>query len=259
MGSLDSLLGATLILVAHPDDEIIVCGSLMQKMRKAWVVFATDGAPRDESFWRPYGSRRAYAEVRKQEAQGALAIVGARPIFLADRVPGGIVDQELFQNLAAAVAEVGRIAEEMHADCILTLAYEGGHPDHDAACFVGASVSRSAGIPAWESPLYHRAADGAPAVQKFPSLTTFEVEVSVEGEALARKNRMFEIYKSQNLVLDRFYPERETFRPMYGYDFTQPPLPWKLNYEIWEWKMTGREVSAAFARFLESIARSAVS
>jgi hypothetical protein len=35
-----------------------------------------------------------------------------------------------------------------------------------------------------------------------------------------------------------------------SYDFTRPPLPWKLNYEHWQWSMTGAEVSAAFAEYL---------
>src|SRR6516162_10812632 len=67
------LLGSTLALVAHPDDEVIVCGALMQRMQRAVVVFATDGAPRRQHFWQQYGSRHAYAAVRRQEARQALA------------------------------------------------------------------------------------------------------------------------------------------------------------------------------------------
>src|SRR5262249_37360443 len=62
---LQPLLGATLILVAHPDDEVIACGALMQRMEKAVVLFATDGAPRDERFWKQHGSRYAYAGLRR--------------------------------------------------------------------------------------------------------------------------------------------------------------------------------------------------
>ena len=257
MDDLQSLLGTTLILMAHPDDEIIICGALMQKMKKAVVVFATDGAPRDEGFWKQYGSRQTYAEVRRDEAHRALALVGAQPMFLPDRVHGGIADQELFRNLPAAVAGFETIVDELHPSAILVPAYEGGHPDHDAACFIGSVVGRHAGIPVWESPLYHRGPNGAPAVQKFPACSGAERELGVDDEALATKARMFEIYRSQNLVLDQFHPERETFRPVIDYDFTVPPLPWKLNYELWEWRMTGQEVSAAFAAYLKSTTRSA--
>jgi LmbE family N-acetylglucosaminyl deacetylase len=257
MDELQPLLGTTLILMAHPDDEIIICGALMQKMKAAIVVFATDGAPRDQGFWKQYGSRQAYADVRRAEARKALALVGAQPIFLPDRVQGGIADQELFRNLSVAIAAVKKIVDEVVPGAILVPAYEGGHPDHDAACFIGSIVGRHTDIPVWESPLYHRKADGSAVVQAFPRYTGGERELRVAADALAKKARMFEIYRSQNLVLDQFHPERETFRPLHAYDFTVPPLHWKLNYELWEWKMTGQEVSTAFADYLQSAMRSA--
>lgn len=252
MDDLRPLLGTTLILMAHPDDEVIICGALMQRMQKAFVLFATDGAPHDENFWRSYGSREAYAELRRREAHEALALVEAQPLFLADRVKGGVADQELFRNLPVAIRETERLVEELHPDCVLVPAYEGGHPDHDAACFIGSVVSRSTGVPVWESPLYHRKADGGHGVQQFPSYSGTEIDLQVDKPEVVKKAMMFNAYRSQQLVLEHFHPERETFRPLYGYDFTVPPLPWKLNYEIWEWKMTGSEVSAAFADYLRS-------
>lgn len=65
MEELQPLLGTTVVLVAHPDDEVIAFGALMQRMNRAVVVFATDGAPRDEYFWKQYGSREEYAGVRQ--------------------------------------------------------------------------------------------------------------------------------------------------------------------------------------------------
>lgn len=250
MDALGALLGNTLALMAHPDDEVIVCGALMQKMRQAVVVFSTDGAPREEGFWRQYGSRRAYADVRREEARQALGLAGAQPIFLADHLEGGIADQELFRNLPAAIAAVEKIVEQIRPDCILAPAYEGGHPDHDAACFVASVTGRRAAVPVWESPLYHRRPDGSSATQTFPALTGKELELRVECALLQKKIQMFRIYQSQRLVLDGFRPDVETFRPVADYDFTRPLLPWKLNYEHWGWKMTGEEVAAAFTACL---------
>jgi LmbE family N-acetylglucosaminyl deacetylase len=250
MDALKPLLRTTLVLVAHPDDEVIACGALMQQMEKAIVVFATDGAPADEAFWRQYGSRRAYAEVRRREAQLALRIAGATPVFLPDHVEGGIADQELFRHLPAAVAALEKIVAHLRPDCILTVAYEGGHPDHDAACFIASIVGRRAGIPVWESPLYHRNAGGAGVTQTFPRVTGAEVELRAENGPLRKKIEMFNVYQSQDLLLDGFQPRLETFRPLADYDFTQPPLLWKLNYEVWQWKMSGLEVSAAFTDYL---------
>jgi N-acetylglucosamine malate deacetylase 2 len=250
MNDLTPLLGTTLMVVAHPDDEVIAFAGLMQRVKNSVVVIATDGAPRDSYFWREYGSRENYAEIRRQEARLALGTLGAHPIFLSDRVKGGIVDQELFRQLPDAIAALEGIVDETHADVLLTLAYEGGHPDHDACSFICSVVSRKKKVPAWESPLYHRNPDGAGAVQTFPNLTGLELSYAVDGETLEKKVQMFHSYKSQKLVLDGFRPQIEQFRPMAAYDFTKRPLPWKLNYEHWQWPMTGEEVAGCFASYL---------
>jgi N-acetylglucosamine malate deacetylase 2 len=247
------LLGTTLMLVAHADDEVIAFAGLIQRMKKGVVVIATDGAPRDSYFWREYDSRENYAEVRRQEARLALEIVGAQPIFLSDRVNGGIVDQELFRRLPEAITALEEVVDATAPDALLTLAYEGGHPDHDACCFMCSHISRKRKIPAWESPLYHRNVDGSAMVQTFPSLTGQELNYDVDAETLQKKVRMFHSYKSQKLVLDGFRPQIEQFRPMAAYDFTRRPLPWKLNYEHWQWPMTGEEVAGCFASYLKQI------
>ena len=238
------------MLVAHPDDEVIAFGALMQRMKKAIVVFATDGAPHDQHFWKDYGSREAYAQVRRKEAQQALGVVGAQPVFLADRVAGGISDQELFRRLPQAIKALEKIMDETNPECLLTLTYEGGHPDHDACCFIASCGGRMRRVPVWESPLYHRNSDGVQAVQTFPRRTGAELDCVVAGEELEKKLRMFHTYESQKLTLDLFRPEIEQFRPMIDHNFTRPPLPCKLNYEVWQWPMTGEEVAKAFASYL---------
>ena len=45
MAWIDDLLGRTLVLVAHPDDECIAFGALLQRIREPLVVFATNGSP----------------------------------------------------------------------------------------------------------------------------------------------------------------------------------------------------------------------
>lgn len=241
------------MLVAHPDDEVIAFAGLMQQMKKAAVVFATDGAPRDSYFWKHYGSREHYAEVRRQEAQRALAIAGAQPVFLSDRISGGIADQELFRRLPEAIQAFEQVVDMIAPNVLLTLAYEGGHPDHDACSFIGWWVGRHKKVPVWESPLYHRNSDGSDAVQTFPRLTGQEVHYIVDAQALQKKVEMFHTYRSQKLILDGFRPELEQFRPMADYDFSRRPMPWKLNYESWQWAMTGEEVAQAFASYLKEV------
>ncbi|HKD44462.1 MAG TPA: PIG-L family deacetylase [Candidatus Angelobacter sp.] len=250
MNALGPLLGTTIVLAAHPDDEVVACGALMQRMQRAVVVFATDGAPRDRGFWAQYGSRKAYAELRRQEARQALATIGAWPVFLVDRVDGGIIDQELFKNLASAVLALEKVVDRLGPDCILCPAYEGGHPDHDAACFMAAMAGRHASIPVWESPMYHAKEDGSRAVQSFAQATGRELEHRVNDDALSKKLEMLRIYRSQGLALNDFRADLELFRPLVDYDFVRPPLPWKLNYEHWGWPVNGEQLASAFSTYL---------
>src|SRR5919204_3858809 len=80
-----ALLGRTLIVVAHPDDEVIGCGALLQRIREPGMVFCTDGAPRPSKWWQQFGSREAYARLRRAEAREALGHAGVRNLeFLCD-------------------------------------------------------------------------------------------------------------------------------------------------------------------------------
>ena len=98
-----SILGKVLAVVAHPDDESIGCGILLQRVSEAMVVFATDGAPHDQKFWHGFSSRAQYASVRRKEALAAAISVGVKRMHFLD-----VADQELFCRLRPALAELGR-------------------------------------------------------------------------------------------------------------------------------------------------------
>ena len=247
---LNQLLGRTLLLVAHPDDESISCGGLLQRIKEPCVVFATDGAPEDEYFWRRYGSRQAYAALRKDEARAALASVGVSAVeFLADQAAAPLVDQVLYKSLFAAFTALRQIAERRRPQCLLTLAYEGGHPDHDSVSFLAAQLGRAFSIPVWEAPLYHRHPDGSGAYQRFVTERDEVIEHRVSGSELEAKMRMLACYKSQFDALPSFQPDLERFRPQARYDYSRRPHAGKLNYELWQWRMTPAEVCAAFTEF----------
>jgi LmbE family N-acetylglucosaminyl deacetylase len=253
MSDLELLLGRTLVLVAHPDDEAAGCGVLLQRMRDPLVVFATDGAPRDDYFWRQFGSRHAYAEVRRDEAREALAIVGVHQFeFLKASGTGEpFVDQELFLAIPDALQSLERVLDRRRPDAILTLAYEGGHPDHDTCNFLGSVIARQRQLPVFEMALYHRSEDGLCVHQEFRISREDEISVEPTAQELERKHCMLAAYASQKLTLDFFNSEQERFRRLAGYDYTQPPHPGTLNYEAWQWSMKGSDLVRAFAPFLE--------
>ena len=251
--SLAPILGRTMVLVAHPDDESITCGGLLQRMRKPFVVFATDGAPEDEYFWGKHGSRDAYSRLRQDEARTALGHVGVSEVeFLAGQASGTVrlEDQKLFRVLPLALELLRNLIRDKEPDAILTLAYEGGHPDHDSCSFLAAQLGREFGLPVWESPLYHRNADGSGVYQRFVSERDEVVEFKVSGEMLERKQRMLQSYKSQFDALPHFEPECERFRVQADYNYLRPPHTGKTNYEVWQWAMTAKELSEAFAEAL---------
>ncbi len=249
MDPLQRLLGRTLVVVAHPDDEAVGCGALLQRAREPVVVFATDGAPTDKYFWSHYGSREAYAELRRKEARAALGLIGVQKIFFLGN-HNGIIDQQLFRELPRAVDLLSEVAEQVRPEILLTLAYEGGHPDHDSCNFVCSVVGRRLSIPVWEMPLYHRSSDGVGVFQEFLDEGD-EIVVQPTKEEIENRRRMLELYPSQGQTLQQFAATTERFRPLRKYDYSKPPHPGVLNYEAWQWPITGSEVAAAFSNYLE--------
>ena len=253
---LDDLLGRTLVLVAHPDDECIAFGALLQRISEPVVVFATNGSPADPYFWQKHGSREAYAALRKQEALASMNAAGVKDVvFLAD-LPGGeaLADQELFRNLVPAFDLLADIVRRRMSTALLTLAYEGGHPDHDSCSFLAAQLAKFADVPCWEAPLYHRNPDGSGTLQDFIAQSGKEIEVRPTAAEKERKRHMCLAYSSQGDFLSRFDVKREIVRPQIAHDYTRPPHEGKTNYEVWQWKMTAEEVCAAFSDFLRSAA-----
>jgi len=254
------LLGRTLILAAHPDDEAAGCGALLQRIREPMVVFATDGAPRDDGFWRHYGSRLRYARRRQEEAYAALAHAGVSEIvFLADGAGAqdSFIDQELHRSIPEAVLVLTEMIYRLRPQALLTLAYDGGHPDHDVCSFIGAVLARAHRLPIWEFPLYHRPPGRGIVFQRFAEPGEGEAELEITLQEVAVKRQMLADYSSQHPFLLQFNPIAERLRFQPRYDYSQPPHPGLLNYEAWQWPVTGREVCAAFQRFMQMARRQA--
>jgi LmbE family N-acetylglucosaminyl deacetylase len=256
MAWIDELLGRTLVLVAHPDDECIAFGGLLQRIKEPVVVFATDGSPADPYFWKSYGSREAYAALRRKEALESMRFASVKDVIFLSDLPGGeaLHDQELFRNLWTAFDLLADIVRRRMLTAILTLAYEGGHPDHDSCSFLAAQLGRSAGVPVWEAPLYHRNEDGTGTFQDFLAGSDDVVDIRITAEEQENKRKMCRAYGSQGDFLSHFKLTPEIVRPQFSYDYSRPPHAGKTNYEVWQWTMTAEEVSRAFSDFLRAAA-----
>jgi len=252
MDALGPLLGRTLVLVAHQDDETIGCGALLQRARNPVVVFATDGAPRDQQFWNGLQSRSEYARERKSEALRALQIAGVQDYeFLSDYGPEVFVDQELFRRLREALDVLARMVHTARPQALLTHAYEGGHPDHDACSFIGCMLGRQFRLPVWEMPLYYRMQEPR-GIQQFLQPGKGEIVLEPAPAERGKKDLMVRAYVSQTEIFREFTERKERFRPQLHYDYSRPPHDGTLNYEAWGWPIAGAEVSAAFAEFSQT-------
>lgn len=134
-----------LFVFAHQDDEIAAATRILHVLRGGGVVscvFLTNGE-----------GRRAAAAVRDAESRIVLARLGvdlARVHFAGsrERIPDG----RLFEHLGRGLALLDGIDAP---DEVWTLAYEGGHQDHDAAHLIAVAHAARRGVPCFEVPLYH--------------------------------------------------------------------------------------------------------
>jgi LmbE family N-acetylglucosaminyl deacetylase len=241
-----SLSSRLLVVVAHPDDETVGAGALLSRHPDAWIVHATDGAPRDPRFRaRSFsGTREHYARARRGELEAAMALAGIGPERLRCL---GIADQEAVFEIPRMIEEIRRAVREIEPGALLTLAYEGGHPDHDA---VAMAVREAAeGIEIFETPLYH-AQPGAErmVVQEFlPGPPEILLPLTEEERFL--KGRMIATFATQQETLRAFLPPRdERFRPAPLHDFSHSPHAGRLQYEIWGFPITGKDWREAAAR-----------
>ena len=222
------------LVVAHPDDETIAAGASLHLLPVLLLVHVTDGAPRalSDAAAAGFGAPADYAAARRGELMAALHVAGASP----DLVELGVVDQEASLHMPALACALSRLFDVQGIDAVITHAYEGGHPDHDATAFaVHAAAGRR---PVLEFAGYHADPAGALLTGRFLPGPDPTVITLTEAER-AQKRAMFDCFRTQARTLAAFGTQQEALRPAPPYDFTQPPLPGRLNYEHWGWSMTG--------------------
>lgn len=182
-----------LILLAHHDDEYFVTGRICREIaegREVHVVFTTYGSA--------YGTP---AEVRQKETQAMLGSLGipARQIHLAG-VAANVFDGTAHRNLEGLFETVLSLTQGISFQKIYTMAWEGGHTDHDATHLIAAALVRQWNV---ENEFYEFPAYNSYGVPK----GMFRIATLTPG-AEASRVRLGGFERLRLFFLFRYYPSQ---------------------------------------------------
>ena len=125
----------TLVLLPHQDDEIFSLTGLSYRISKGERVvaaFLTDGSFLGHS-----------PEVRDNESRACLAAIGIlEPDLHFLHRKTGVRDMALVGSLALVWPQLLSLAQQTSCSALIMPAWEGGHPDHDAAYLLGTALAR---------------------------------------------------------------------------------------------------------------------
>jgi LmbE family N-acetylglucosaminyl deacetylase len=248
MHVLGATVGSLWVIAAHPDDETIGVGaSRYDFAQRGWtvqIVHATDGAPADGAL-RPSLrtlSVREAAATRRAELEAALRVGGLDPAQTL-AAPLDFPDQQAALALPALARKLAERLAAARPDVVITHAYEGGHPDHDAVAFavraaldlLGSDApslaemsSYHAGEGRYRSNVFIADAAQTSVAASCPSPPRANL---LDTAARQRKRRMLDAFASQAGVLAPFAARAEPLRCAPRYDFSRPPHEGVLHYE----------------------------
>jgi LmbE family N-acetylglucosaminyl deacetylase len=163
-------------------------------------------------------------------------------------------------QLSRLVRQMMRIFRSGGFTTVITHAYEGGHPDHDATALAvhgACQLLERQGVAApaiVEMAGYHMC-DGQMVYGDFmPHPEAGPVErFQLDPGEIVLKRAMLDCHQSQVAVLASFAATREAFRRAPSYNFLLPPSSQTLAYETFGWEINGQIWRRAAARAMHAL------
>lgn len=221
------------VIVAHPDDEVVGAGGLISSLEDVTVLHVTDGVSRDgrvSNKLSDEGSESACA----RGSRDALALANVPPEHI---VEFGLSTEQAPFELADLTRRIASFLMQTTPDIVLTNPYEGGDPDHDATAFATHAALRLMREKGFEAPSVFEIAlyptpDGNQRVLDFlPSEAAEITTLLLDKKARDLKRQMFDCFQKRPHLHRENSFGRERFRKPPRYNFAAPPNGGKLNYE----------------------------
>ncbi len=223
---------SVLLLVPHPDDEVVGCAVSIRRARadgaRFFALYLTTGVPMRESLW-PWqrGEHARRVERRRTEALRAAEFLGIAPAGFCDWPARG-----LKAALGPALARIRESVAAHDAAEIWTPAWEGAHQDHDVANFLAARLASECAVVEFAE--YHLAGR-RPVSGRFKTPDGRETVLRLDDEERRWKQELLACYRSERGNLAHIACETESFRPLARYDYHPRPHEGRLFYERFQW------------------------
>lgn len=221
-----------LILVPHPDDEIVACGAALRRAQAQgatlFALYLTHGCPSPENLWPWERSRhRRRIETRRAEALKVAALLNLQVAGYSDRPARG-----LWPRLSEALHDVRETIQTHAIDQIWVPAYEGGHPDHDGLNALAFCLKEEVDVLEFAE---YNFAGGKPHSHVFPQMNGEEITLTLTPEEQQLKRESLKLYASEQKNLGYVQTEKEVFRPLATYDYSLPAHGGKVWYNRFDW------------------------
>ena len=226
-----------LILAPHPDDEVVGCAAAIDRARAQGavvsVLFLTNGCLAREARW-PWdrAQNAAAVERRRAEAMAAASFFGFTLLNWPSRAT-----RRVCQDWHTIADEAAAAIKALKPDQCWLPAYEGGHPDHDAANALPLRLPTPAAsaIPVFLEYAEYNFKGRRARPQCFPNQGADIETLTLTEAEKERKAAGFALYASESRNLRGLLSGQEQFRPWQKKDYTKPPHKGVLWYRRFSW------------------------